>query len=77
MSSSAPRLSVIDAGATPEEVAAVVAAIAVLSARPAVTVPEPDPGSHWVAAARIRARRTGLSRGEWRLSGRIGRRARA
>ena len=31
----------------------------------------------WVHAARLRARRAGLQRGPWRMSGRLGRRARA
>ncbi len=77
MSPVPPRLRVIDADASPEEVAAIVAAVGVLSARRAVANPEPEADARWVASARLAARRTGLSRGEWRLSGRIGRRARA
>jgi hypothetical protein len=74
-----PALRVIDASATPEEVAAIVAALgAVLGS--GADAPEPvsaTPVSRWVHSARLRSRRTGASRGEWRLSGRIGRRARA
>ena len=77
--SDAPRLRVIDASATPEEVAAIVAALgAVLGSGAEAPGPESAvPASRWVHAARLRSRRTGASRGEWRLSGRIGRRARA
>ncbi len=77
MPSSSPRLSAIDADASPEEVAAIVAAVGVLAARPAVAAAAADPESRWVNAARLQARRRGLTRGDWRLSGRIGRRARA
>ncbi len=72
-----PELRVIDADASPEEVAAVVAAVAALAASAGGTGSGTEPTSRWVHAARLRARRAGLARGEWRLSGRIGRRARA
>jgi hypothetical protein len=62
--------------ATPEEVAAIVAAFASMSRAGAVP-DEPDDLHEWVRAARHRARRVGLQRGPWRLSGRVGRRARA
>ena len=69
----------ISPDATPEEVAAITAAIAASMA--AVRVEAPDAGvtetSSWVQAARITARRSGYSRGQWRLSGRLGRRSRA
>jgi hypothetical protein len=73
-----PALRVIDASASPEEVAAIVAALGTVlgseaEAPPVATQPE----SRWVRAARLRSRRTGATRGEWRLSGRIGRRVRA
>jgi len=70
-----PVLRVITPGASPEEIAAIVAAIATATAA-ASPAPEPPAPSQWVAATRLVARRAGLSRGEWRLSGRIGRRAR-
>lgn len=68
----------ISPDATPEEVAAVLATFAVLEAqRAAVVEDEPAVMSNWVRASRLTARRAGLQRGEYRLSGRIGRRARA
>lgn len=72
-----PVLQVITRGASPEEVAAIVAAVSAAVAARAVTPPAPEPLATWVSASRLTARRTGLSRGDWRLSGRIGRRARA
>lgn len=75
--SSRPVLRSISPDATPEEVAAIVAAIAELT-RP--TAPEPttdDTLREWVRASRYRARRAGMQRGPWRLSGRVGRRVRA
>jgi len=70
-------LRVIAPDATEEEVAAIVAALA--AARPAAPRPaSADDSLHeWVRSARLGARRTGLQRGPWRLSGRIGRRSRA
>jgi hypothetical protein len=72
-----PTLRVVDAAATPEEVAAIVAAVTAALGSASVGPAETDaePGSRWVATARLRARRVAPSRGEWRLSGRIGRRA--
>ena len=66
--------------AIPEEIAAITAAISVslASARAeAAADAVSGPRSAWVQAARITARRGGYSRGEWRLSGRLGRRSRA
>lgn len=67
--------------ATPEEVAAITAAIAAaMAAARSVTSgagPGPEEPSTWVQAARISSRRSGYSRGDWRLSGRLGRRNRA
>jgi hypothetical protein len=72
-----PVLKAISPGATPEEVAAIVAAIAELS-RTAAPPPSGDDTLHeWVHAARLASRRAPLQRGPWRLSGRIGRRTRA
>ncbi|MFM7225211.1 MAG: hypothetical protein ACKOBG_10400 [Actinomycetota bacterium] len=59
-----------------EEVAAAVAVAAVLRARPVAAAPEPETLSMWVEASRRSAQRAPLQRGPWRLSGRIGRRAR-
>lgn len=75
------QLRSISPDATPEEVAAITAAIAVsmASARAdtAGSAATASEGSAWVQAARITARRGGYARGSWRLSGRLGRRARA
>ena len=73
----AVELRVITPDATPEEVAAILAAV---SAHRGVTSYD-DAGDdtlhEWVRAARLQSRRSGLQRGPWRLSGRIGRRSRA
>jgi hypothetical protein len=66
---------VINPDATAEEVVAIVAALSVLH------TPVPEPASvgeqhEWVRAARLQARRAPLSRGPWRMSGRVGRRVR-
>jgi hypothetical protein len=71
------HLALITPDATPEEVAAIVAALALLQV-PGVEDDAPTDGLHeWVHAARLRSRRAGLQRGPWRMSGRLGRRARA
>lgn len=76
-----PVLQSISPSATPEEVAAILAAIAAADAeRRAAAASTTEVGHRleaWVSASRLTARRTGLMRGPWRLSGRIGRRARA
>jgi hypothetical protein len=73
-----PVLRVINADATPEEVAAIVAAVgASLQTRPAGPVDDGTTLHEWVRGSRLGARRAGLQRGPWRLSGRIGRRHRA
>ena len=81
-----PVLRVISPDASPEELAAITAAIEVVrherahaAARAAGSATGGD-AEHldaWVRASRLTARRAGLLRGPWRLSGRIGRRARA
>jgi hypothetical protein len=73
---------VIAPEATPEEVAAITAAIStVLEEQRAVAAAgcavDSERLDAWVRASRLTARRTGLKRGPWRLSGRIGRRSRA
>jgi hypothetical protein len=74
-----PELRAISPEATPEEVAAVVAAISVLSsnAPPADEHVDLHRLDGWVQVSRLSAHRAGLQRGSWRLYGRIGRRARA
>jgi hypothetical protein len=72
------ELRSVSPDATPEEVAAITAAIAAsMAANRLVSGDVAEPNSSWVQAARITARRGGYSRGEWRLSGRLGRRSRA
>ncbi len=71
-----PVLRSISPEATPEEIAAILAAIA--ATQPVPVEDERDDTLHeWVHAARLRSHRAGLQRGPWRLSGRIGRRSRA
>lgn len=72
-----PVLRVVTPDATEEEVAAIVAAIAACTAEAAAPPRGDDTLHEWVRATRLVARRSGLQRGPWRLSGRIGRRARA
>ncbi|MCB0973206.1 MAG: acyl-CoA carboxylase subunit epsilon [Actinobacteria bacterium] len=73
-----PRLEV-PGNATPEEVAAVTAAVsALISRRGGAAAPDSstDRLDHWVDASRLPVRRSTLIRGNWRLSGRLGRRSR-
>jgi hypothetical protein len=74
----AAHLRVISPDATPEEVAAITAAIAasMQTAAGGVAAEEAE-SSRWVQVARLSGRRAGYSRGDWRLSGRLGRRSRA
>jgi hypothetical protein len=81
-----PVFRVISPDASPEELAAITAAIEVVrherahaAARAAASATGGD-AEHldaWVRASRLTARRAGLLRGPWRLSGRIDRRSRA
>jgi hypothetical protein len=78
------RLRVITPSATPEEVAAIVAALAVVEAEQmaaaaaaAASGSGEDAAAEWVRASRITARRGAMTRGSWRLSGRVARRSRA
>jgi hypothetical protein len=66
----------ISPDATPEEVAAIIAAIAEATRGQALVEPPEDTLREWVHTARLTTRRAGLQRGPWRLSGRVGRRAR-
>ncbi len=63
---------------TLEETAAIAAVVAVVEQQGrAVAVAGDDTLHLWVEASRRSAQRAGLQRGPWRLSGRLGRRARA
>ncbi len=66
-------LRVVSPDPTPEEIAAILAAVGALQTGAPPGVPDTDV-NEWVHVARLRARRTGLQRGPWRLSGRVGRR---
>ena len=71
-------LRVLNPDATDEEVAAILAAVAMCTQ--SVAAPDATSGGtlqEWVRGTRLSARRAGLQRGPWRLSGRIGRRTRA
>ncbi len=72
-----PVLHSISPDATPEEVAAIAAAIAAVTARGPAPIGAGDGIHEWVRTSRLRAHRAGLRRGPWRLSGRMPRRARA
>lgn len=81
-----PVLRVISPDASPEELAAITAAIEVVRHERALAVARASASATggdaehldaWVRASRLTARRAGLLRGPWRLSGRIDRRARA
>ena len=71
-----PVLRVISPDATPEEVAAIVAALDALRLGQPVEPVSDDTLHEWVRTARLQSRRSGLQRGPWRLSGRVGRRTR-
>ena len=71
------ELRAISPDASPEQVAAIVAALSVVVTPVAEPEPDGDDDLHeWVHAARLRSRRAGLQRGPWRMSGRLGRRSR-
>jgi hypothetical protein len=71
------RLRSISPEASPQEVAAILAAIAAATTVAPAAESGDDTLHEWVRAARLRSHRAGLARGPWRLSGRIGRRSRA
>ena len=80
----ARRLASVPPGATAEEVAAIVAALAVIdaedrsrSAAAATAGGDDDRIDAWVRAARLSGRGQGFTRGSWRLGGRLSRRHRA
>jgi hypothetical protein len=73
---SPPVLRSISPDATPEEVAAIVAALALCTTHGLAPAAERDTLHEWVRTSRLRAHRAGLRRGPWRLSGRMPRRSR-
>jgi hypothetical protein len=85
MSPQARHLAGLPAGATAEEVAAIVAALAVIDAddralAAAAAAGGADDGDRidaWVRSARLSGRGAGFTRGPWRLAGRLNRRHRA
>jgi hypothetical protein len=75
------RVSSIHGNPTPEEVVAITVAVSAFAAQQAAPVevapaPRSDWLSVWVEASRRTAQRSSLSRGPWRISGRIARRSR-
>jgi hypothetical protein len=73
------RAEVVGGNPSPEQVAAIVAALSVIEAERAAAAPAPDTTesfSMWVDASRRAAQRAGMQRGPWRLSGRLGIRSR-
>ena len=83
MAASVRRLARLPPGATADEVAAIVAALAVIDAedqarRAAVAAGgDDDRIDAWVRAARLSNRGSGFTRGPWRLAGRLSHRKRA
>jgi hypothetical protein len=79
----ARRLASVPSDATPEEVAAIVAALAAIDAdegaraAAAAAGGDEDRIDAWVRSARISGRGAGFTRGPWRLAGRLSRRHRA
>jgi len=73
------RAEVVGGNPSPEQVAAIVAALSVIEAEriaDAARLDLPEPVSMWVEASRRSAQRAGMQRGPWRLSGRLGKRTR-
>jgi hypothetical protein len=73
------RAEVVGGNPSPEQVAAIVAALSVLEAErvaAAAAAVADAPKSMWVEASRRSAQRAGMQRGPWRLSGRLGKRTR-
>jgi hypothetical protein len=80
------RLASVPACASPEEVAAIVAALAAIDAEERALAAaaaaqaaagDDDRIDAWVHAARLSGRGSGFTRGSWRLAGRLSRRKRA
>jgi hypothetical protein len=83
----APILRSITPDATPEEVAAIIAAITIVEderrravalahAAASAAAAADEPLDAWVQMSRMGARRIGMQRGPWRIAGRIARRSR-
>ena len=75
-----PRFRVVSPDATPDEVAAIIAAVGAVIAQATATAAAdagPVSKSRWVQVARRSAVRTPATRSEWRFSGRTAGRARA
>ena len=73
------RAEIVGGNPTPEQVAAIIAALSVIEVERAAAeraVDAPEPMSMWVEASRRSAQRAGMQRGPWRLSGRLGKRTR-
>jgi hypothetical protein len=76
------RAEIVGGNPSPEQVAAIIAALSVLEAERAAaaavaSATAPEAGmSMWVQASRRSAQRAGMQRGPWRLSGRLGKRTR-
>jgi hypothetical protein len=84
-SPAARRLASVPSGATAEEVAAIVAALAAIDAEQRAMAAaaagaaegDDDRLDAWVRSARLSNRGAGYTRGSWRLAGRLSRRHRA
>jgi len=76
VSGATPVLGTITPDATPDEIAAIVAAIGECTWAVAAEPISDDTLHEWVNTARVMSRRAGVQRGPWRLSGRVGRRSR-
>jgi hypothetical protein len=84
-SPAARRLASVPAGATAEEVAAIVAALAAIDAEEraravaaaTAAVDDEERIDAWVRSARLSGRGAAFTRGPWRLAGRLSRRHRA
>jgi Acyl-CoA carboxylase epsilon subunit len=72
-----PVLRVLSPDATDDEVAAMLAAVALCTQSATAASASGATLQEWVRGTRLSARGAGLQRGPWRLSGRIGRRTRA
>jgi hypothetical protein len=84
VSAPARRLASVPPGATAEEVAAIVAALAAIDAEDRARLAAAPAGAAdddrldaWVRSARLSGRGAGFTRGPWRLAGRLSRRHRA
>ena len=69
-------LRVVNADATDDQIAAILAAVSLSLPVAGPAVGRDDTLHEWVRGSRLGSRRAGLQRGPWRLSGRIGRRSR-